>query len=175
MPSRLLILGDGGATEVRPGGDLPVRRADGGVAPMRWGLIPQGRRNARGRPVLDTLVNARSETLFAKSAWSGVRRGTVEISGWIEAKGKEQWRIGAADGGSILIAVVWDAWQAPGGREIPQAATVTCAPSDAVASIHDRMPVVLTGDAAAAWLDGTEAEAAAACRPWPAAHPMRLN
>ncbi|MEL6795026.1 MAG: SOS response-associated peptidase family protein, partial [Pseudomonadota bacterium] len=44
---------------------------------MRWGMIPMGRKNARGRPVMETLVNARSETLFEKSAYEGVRRAIL--------------------------------------------------------------------------------------------------
>ena len=168
MPSRLLIdrTGTGAVETARPGDGLPIRRPDGTVADMRWGLIPQGRRNARGRPVMDTLVNARSETLFAKSAWLGVRRGTLDVLGWIEMAGDVRWRIGAEDGAVLTMAVVWDVWRAPGrGIEIAQAATVTCAPSGVVAPIHDRMPVVLTGDGIVAWQGGTEAEAAAAYRP----------
>jgi len=49
---------------------------------MRWGMIPTGRRNARGRPVLETIVNARSETLFEKSAFAGLRRCILPVSGW---------------------------------------------------------------------------------------------
>ena len=57
-----------------PGEAVPAVVPDGGrrLVTMRWGLIPMGRTNARGRPVLETIVNARSETLFAKSAFAGL-------------------------------------------------------------------------------------------------------
>ena len=47
---------------------------DGALTRMRWGMIPVGRVNARGRPVMETIVNARSETVFEKSAFQGVGR-----------------------------------------------------------------------------------------------------
>jgi hypothetical protein len=36
------------------------------------GADPDGRKNARGRPVMETLTNVRSETLFAKTAFDGL-------------------------------------------------------------------------------------------------------
>ena len=55
-----------------------------GLCLMRWGIIPVGRVNARGRPVMETLINARSETVFDKSAYEGVGRAVVPASGWYE-------------------------------------------------------------------------------------------
>ena len=46
---------------------------------MRWGMIPMGRVNARKRPVMETIINARSETLFKKSAIERVRRANLPI------------------------------------------------------------------------------------------------
>ena len=54
---------------------------------MRWGMIPVGRVNARGRPVMETIVNARSETLFEKTAFQGVARCLVPADGWYEWTG----------------------------------------------------------------------------------------
>ena len=48
---------------IAPGQEVLVLTA-GGPQMMRWGMIPVGRTNARGRPVMETIVNARSETLF---------------------------------------------------------------------------------------------------------------
>ena len=58
--------------EIGPGDTVLAVVAGRRLAAMRWGLIPMGRTNARGRPVLETLVNARAETLFAKSAFAAV-------------------------------------------------------------------------------------------------------
>jgi hypothetical protein len=63
---------------VAPAVDEPARRS---VAPgeqfvsltagvpghMRWGRIPVGRKTKRGRPVMETLTNARSGSLYDKS------------------------------------------------------------------------------------------------------------
>jgi len=62
---------------------------------------------------------------------------------------------------------VFDVWTAPGGRAVPQVATVTCPPNADVRDIHHRMGVLLTADGARGWLDGDDTAAAALMRPWP--------
>jgi putative SOS response-associated peptidase YedK len=139
---------------------------------MRWGLIPMGRTNARGRPVLETIVNARSETLFAKSAYAGLGRCLLPVSGWYEWTGerrrKTRWAIRAPGRPILAFAAVWDLWRAPGGAEVASLATVTCAPNAEVAVVHDRMPVILGPDAWAVWLGEAAGEPAALMRPLPA-------
>ena len=87
---------------------------------MRWGLIPMGRTNARGRPVLETIVNARSETLFSKSAYAGLGRCLVPVSGWYEWTGerrrKTRWAIRAPGGPLLAFAAVWDSGGRRAGR-----------------------------------------------------------
>ena len=153
-----------------PGEELSVLTATG-FRRMRWGLIPVGRVNARGRPVMETIVNARSETVFDKSAFEGVGRAVVPVDGWYEWTGetrrKTAWRITRKDGGLLLFAAITDTWTAPGGREVPQVATVTCAPSADVRDIHHRMGVLLEKHQIAQWLEGSEAEAKALMQPYP--------
>ncbi|MEM6324839.1 MAG: SOS response-associated peptidase family protein [Pseudomonadota bacterium] len=48
---------------VAPGQDVFVCTAAREIVTMRWGMIPVGRVNARGRPVMETIINARSETI----------------------------------------------------------------------------------------------------------------
>ena len=159
--------------ELAPGGLVPVVTALGGrrLAVMRWGLIPMGRTNARGRPVMETIVNARSETLFAKSAFAGLSRCLVPASGWYEWTGerrrKERWTIRAPGEAVLALAAVWDRWRAPGGAEVASLATVTCPPSAEVAAVHDRMPVILAPAAWPVWLGEAPGDAAALLRPLP--------
>jgi putative SOS response-associated peptidase YedK len=156
---------------VAPGQEIVVCPPDRTLVRMRWGMIPVGRVNARGRPVMETIVNARSETVFAKSAFAGVRRAIVPADGWYEWTGpvrrKTAWRIGRRDGRPLAFAAIWDVWTAPGGRELAQVATLTCAPNADVAAVHDRMGVLLEPADVAQWLDGDETEAGALLRPYP--------
>ncbi|MBS8227172.1 SOS response-associated peptidase [Vannielia litorea] len=186
MPGRLLLTrpaeevaaafgapmpeGQGPRANIAPGQEMVVW--DGAALRlMRWGMIPVGRVNARGRPVMDTIVNARSETVFAKSAFEGVRRGVVPCDGWYEwtgkARRKQPWRIAPKDGGLLGFAAIWDTWKAPNAAELAQVATVTCEPNGDVAQIHHRMGVILAPHEWAAWCLGNEMEAANLCHPWP--------
>ena len=155
---------------IAPGQELAVLTGEG-FRLMRWGIIPVGRVNARGRPVMETIVNARGETLFDKSAFAGTARAVVPADGWYEWTGtprrKEPWRIARADGAPCLFAAICDIWTAPGGQQVPQVATVTCEPNADVAEIHDRMGVILAPRDVPLWLAGSEAEARALIRPLP--------
>lgn len=155
---------------IAPGQDILVL-TEIGLTRMRWGLIPVGRVNARGRPVLETIVNARGETVFGKSAFKGVGRALVPADGWYEWTGKkgrkQPWRIWPKDGAPLTFAAITDTWTAPGGREIPQVALVTCPPSADVKHLHDRMGVIVAPEDRTTWLNGHEAQADALIGPWP--------
>lgn len=155
---------------IAPGEDVLTLTARG-PAIMRWGLIPVGRKNARGRPVMETIINARSETVFDKSAFAGVRRAVVPANGWYEwtgaARKKTPWRIAPKSGEVIGFAAIFDVWNGPGGVEVAQVATITCAPNEDVAPIHHRMGVILTADQVAIWLGGDLAAAQALMVPFP--------
>ena len=103
---RWIGVGVGGIAEpgprrnIQPGQEVICLTAIG-FQPMRWGIIPVGRVNARGRPVMETIINARSETVFDKSAFDGVGRAVVIVDGWYEWTGEKRrktaWRIFGAD------------------------------------------------------------------------------
>ncbi|MEO1238343.1 MAG: SOS response-associated peptidase [Pseudomonadota bacterium] len=143
---------------IAPGEDIRVLTPDLRLARMRWGMIPMGRKNARGRPVMETIVNARSETVFDKAAFAGVGRGVVPADGWYEwtgAKGrKTAWRIFRADRQPLYFAAITDRWVGPGGMEVDQVATITCAPNADVRDIHHRMGAILSPDDIPSWLTG---------------------
>ncbi|WP_208353931.1 SOS response-associated peptidase [Pseudaestuariivita rosea] len=155
---------------VAPGEQILVAH-DGYLQHMRWGLIPVGRVNARGRPVMETIINARSETVFDKSAFEGVQRCIVPADGWYEWTGqtrhKTVWRIYRKDYTMLAFAAIFDVWTAPGGAQIAQVATVTCEPSADVRDIHHRMGVILQPDQFGTWLGGTTKAAADLMRPFP--------
>jgi putative SOS response-associated peptidase YedK len=162
---------DGSRLDIAPGDRVAAVLADPArrLVSVRWGMIPMGRRDARGRPVLETIVNARSETVFAKSAFAGLGRCLLPVSGWYEWTGekrhKTRWRITGADGALLAFAAVWDAWRAPGGTEILSLATLTCEPNADVAPVHHRMPVILSPERWPIWLGETPGDLGALLRP----------
>ena len=125
---------------------------------MRWGIIPNGRVNARGRPVMETIVNARSETVFDKSAFEGTSRAVVLASGWYEWTGEKRkktvWEFSLKSGKPLIIAAITDTWSAPGGQAIHQVATLTCEPNADVSPIHHRMGLFIEPSKVSKWLDG---------------------
>lgn len=191
MPGRLFLTRDvadlaasvGAATpdpepprrNIQPGQEVLTLTREG-FRKMRWGMIPTGRKNARGRPVMETIINARSETVFDKSAFDNMRRAVVPADGWYEwtgeARRKTAWDIRSKDGSVLWFAAIYDVWSGPGGIEVPQVATITCPPSADVKDIHHRMGVLLTTNEVEIWLTGDETAARALFRPW---HDGRLS
>ncbi|WP_370399080.1 SOS response-associated peptidase [Sulfitobacter sp. JB4-11] len=155
---------------IAPGQQIVTFGPDG-PSHMRWGIIPVGRVNARGRPVMETLINARSETVFDKSAYEGTGRAVVPANGWYEWTGEKRhktaWRITPKDGGLLWFAAITDVWQGPGGVRVPQVATVTCPPSADVVDIHHRMGVFLAPTDVPLWLEGEVEAVKPLMRPWP--------
>lgn len=155
---------------IAPGQDVITLNASG-LQRMRWGMIPVGRVNARGRPVMETIINARSETLFEKTAYTGTARAVLPVDGWYERTGKTRrktaWQIRAKDRGLLFFAAITDAWTALNGAVLHQLAAVTCEPSADVRDIHHRMGVLLDPADFSTWLNGTEAVVAPLMRPWP--------
>ncbi|MEL7115674.1 MAG: SOS response-associated peptidase [Pseudomonadota bacterium] len=156
---------------ISPGQEIVACSPDRVLTRMRWGIIPVGRVNARGRPVMETVINARSETVFTKSAFDGVRRCLVPADGWYEWTGEKRrktaWAITRVSNAPVVFAGIYDVWTAPNGQDIQQAATLTCAPNGDVRDIHHRMGVILDPADFATWLDGSQEEAAALMRPLP--------
>ena len=163
------LAGDPPRDNIAPGQQV-LALTPGGWQRMRWGIVPVGRKNARGRPVMETLVNARGETVFDKSAFAGTGRAVVPADGWYEwtgeARRKTAWRLRPRSG-ILWFAAITDVWTAPGGQTLPQLATVTCPPNADVAPIHHRMGVLLDPADLALWLTGSAEAAAALIRPWP--------
>lgn len=155
---------------VAPGEQIVVLQ-DGALRHMRWGILPVARKNARGRPVMEMILNARSETVFDKSAFEGVGRAVVPADGWYEWTGEKRkktvWRIAPKDRGLLYFAASTDRWEAAGGLVVDQVATVTCEPSDDVKDIHHRMGVFLHREDLEQWLTGSTEDAAKLLLPYP--------
>lgn len=153
---------------IAPGQDVLTLTAHG-FSMMRWGIIPVGRVNARGRPVMETIINAQSETVFDKSAFAGVRRAVIPASGWYEWAGEKRrktpWRIAPKTGELLAFAAIFDVWKGPGGVEVSQVASVTCEPNLDVKPVHHRMGGLLDLKDVQTWLLGDDLAARNLCVP----------
>jgi putative SOS response-associated peptidase YedK len=141
---------------------------------MRWGLLPSFVKDPKTFP---TLINARSEEVHAKSSFRNAmrwRRCLIPADGfyeWTGPKGKRRpFMLRPRNAKLIAFAGLYERWRDGQGGEIDTVAILTCPSNALVATLHDRMPVVLAPEDYAAWLDvkGTSPEAAAALlRPAP--------
>jgi len=55
----------------------------------------------------------------------------------------------------FVLAGLYDSWISPDGRKISTCTILTTKPNSLMASIHDRMPVILRPEQEAQWLDRT--------------------
>lgn len=126
----------------------------GGEAHMvRWGLIPSW---AKEQPTV-LMTNARAESVAEKPAFRGLldsNRCLIPATGFYEWPGKHKTAITRADGETMFFAGLWDEW-----RGQKSATIITTDPSEWMASIHFRMPLILEVDEALKWLNGGREEA----------------
>ena len=129
------------------------RRADA----VRWG--------AGGK-----FANARGETVAERPAFRNAFRQwrcLVPASGFYEwqtiARTKRPWYVQPNDAALFGLAGIVALWQ--GERSV---VLITTEPNALMASIHDRMPVIIPPAGYAAWLDPHNADAQALLRPYSA-------
>lgn len=145
-----------------------VRAGHGNVLEeLRWGLVPffsGGPREVGGR-----WINARAETIARLPVFRDAfarRRCLVVVDGFYEwrrdGKQRTPFHLRREDKRPMTFAGVWDRWTSPeDGAVIESCSIVTCASMGSVATLHDRMPVVIAAADREAWSTG-DAEAAAA-------------
>jgi len=123
-----------------------------------WGLVPFW---AKDRRIGARLINARVETAGVKPAFRdslATRRCIVPADGFYEwepkARGKLPHYFYSTDRDPLALAGLWSSWTDPeSGDSVRTCTIVTGSPSDVVAPIHDRMPVILAKAAWDTWLD----------------------
>jgi putative SOS response-associated peptidase YedK len=124
---------------------------------LRWGLVPFWADDPR---IGNRMINVRSETVAQKPAFRNAfarRRCLVATDGFYEWKaapeGKLPYRIQREDGGCFCFAGLWERWDR-GPQVVESCAIVTRPADERIAGVHDRMPVMLEGDACANWIEG---------------------
>jgi putative SOS response-associated peptidase YedK len=157
-----------------------VRAAKGGgreLAMARWGLVPYW---AKDLAVGTKMINARCEGVEAKPAFRAAiekRRCIVPATGFFEWKGvarqKQPFAITLPDRHVFGFAGLWERWKPEAGDAVETFTIVTTDANEAVAQVHDRMPVILPKEAEDTWLHG---DAVAACKLLgPYSGPMNLR
>lgn len=142
---------------------------------VRWGLIPSW---AKDPTIGYRMINARAETVADKPAF---RRPLQRQRCLIPADGFYEWqRLGTrkvphwitlTSGEVFAFAGLWDTWSDPKTKTAMTSCTIiTTTPNRLLASIHDRMPVILPRESEMAWLsEGLSPEQACAfLKPYPA-------
>lgn len=122
------------------------------LSSLQWGLIPSWSKTPTG------FINARAETLEAKPSFKEAfmrRRCLIPADGFYEwaklGKAKQPHYFQMKDAASFFFAGIWDEWR-QNGTSITTCAIITTTPNTLLASIHDRMPVILPNEAIDGWL-----------------------
>jgi putative SOS response-associated peptidase YedK len=126
---------------------------------LRWGLVPFW---AKDPSIGNRMINARSETVAEKPSFRNAykkRRCLVLADGFYEWRKegdvKTPYFISLADGSPFAFAGLWEDWNSKESDESLQTtAIITTAANDFMATLHQRMPVVMRPAEAARWLDG---------------------
>ncbi len=125
----------------------------------RWGLIPSW---AKDSSIGYRMINARVETLQEKPSYRPLlskQRCLILANGFYEWQKKESAKVKGQpfffqlkDGKPFAFAGLWDRWQPEPDKQVVSCTIITCPANTCVAPIHERMPVMLTGEMMWAWL-----------------------
>lgn len=156
----------GGRYNVAPTDEasVVVQRGDRrAVTTYRWGLIPHWSSEAK---VGSRMFNARAETITTSPAFRDAfvrKRCLVPVDSFYEwrrdGKLRQPFRVVRRDGAPLALAGLWAGWRDPATGTVRRTFTiVTTTPNEALADLHDRMPVVVAEDAWDRWLDASTAD-----------------
>ncbi len=128
---------------------------------VRWGLVPNW---AKDISIGAKLNNARAETVAEKPSF---RTSFAKHRCLIPANGFYEWKL-VSEGGRVrkqpyyirpaddseffAFAGLLARWRAPDGTDLVTTCIITTAANALMEPIHDRMPVILGGEAWDAWL-----------------------
>lgn len=139
------------------------------LVPLRWGLVPSW-----AKAPTATMINARVETVTGKPAFrkaAAARRCVLPALGYYEWRSetppgaakpvKQPYFLRRSDGGSLLMAGLYEFWKGPAGW-VASATIITTEASDELGWVHDRMPMVVPQGSLDDWLDPTMQDAALA-------------
>jgi putative SOS response-associated peptidase YedK len=133
------------------------------ITAYRWGLVPHWSTDLKAG---SRMFNARAETLTTSPAFREAfrrRRCLVPVESFYEWKRegtvRQPYRVARDDGRPLVLAGLWAGWKDPWTEQVRRTFTiVTTTPNEAMADLHDRMPVLVPDDAWDRWLQPAPAE-----------------
>lgn len=127
------------------------------LSSVRWGLVPHW---AKDLAIGNRMINARCETVHEKPAFRiaiRARRCIIPASGFFEwdhsGKARIPHYITMKDSSPLAFAGIWDSWKSPEGEAVESCSILTTTSNTLVATLHDRMPVILHPTEFDLWLD----------------------
>jgi putative SOS response-associated peptidase YedK len=140
---------------IRKNPETGERSLDG----LRWGLVPSW---AKDDKIAFKTINARVETIDTAASYRSAfkkRRCLIPTDGFYEWQRtgalKQPFSIGMKDDTPFVFAGLWEGWKGPGSEDWLRTCTIiTCESNEFMATIHNRMPVILPEEVHEAWLNG---------------------
>ena len=124
---------------------------------MKWGLIPHW---AKDPSIAASTINAKSETAATKPAFRDpfrLRRCLIPADGfyeWRRTGGSKRPYCFEVNGGELFaFAGLWDGWKDSNGNWVKTCSILTTTPNAVIATVHDRMPIILDPGCYDLWLD----------------------
>jgi len=124
---------------------------------FRWGLIPSW---SKDQSVANKLINARAETVDKKPSFKDAfkrKRCLIIADGFYEwkreGKSKTPLYFHLKSNLPFGFAGIYETWISPDKKEIKTCVIITTAANDLIATVHDRMPVILSGEQEKVWLE----------------------
>ena len=154
------------AEEIYPGYPGMVI-ADGELRSMVWGFPLVLKSKKTGEPLKPKPVNNTRADKLGSYMWRfsfAERRCLIPLNAWAEAEGakgkKTRTWLSLPDAETFAVAGIWrgsDEWG-------DSYSMIMCDAAGDAAEVHDRMPVILRGDAQDLWENGSQDEAKELCQ-----------
>lgn len=124
---------------------------------LRWGLIPSW---SKDPSISKKLINARAETVDKKPSFREAfkkRRCLIIADGFYEWRKEGNRKIPLyfylKSGRPFGFAGLYETWLSKDKMEIKTCVIITTAANEMIATVHDRMPVILSKDNGRIWLE----------------------
>ena len=138
---------------------------------LTWGLLPHDTQDpaASLRPIWARAETVASHPMFADAFQR--RRAIIPANEYFQRATKGEvgtrWALARVDRRPMAWAGLWEGYRAPNGAITRTYCVITVEPSPDVASIHDRMPLVIEDADLPLWLGEEPGDPAALLRPPP--------